>query len=166
MITIKNSIAINTPISKVFDFFSTPENFPRWNYYVISVRKMSSGNGAVGSRYHQVRKNDEQIFEITKFERNKLVTFSTVPDSSIRFLRQMNFRVLDEQCLLDDLFELDAGFPMILQKLFTRRIKQAVYENLVKSKELLETGKTVLQDGRISYYNIEDVNALEDEHIR
>lgn len=152
MIAINNSITINAAVKTVFDFLSTPEKIPQWNYYVVSVRKISEGNTIVRPRYHQVRKNDEQTFEITKYEENKFVEYSTIPGSLVQFKRQFTFTAVNNQCLVEDSFTLDTGFPVLLERLFTRKVKGAVKENLTKLKELLETGKTTLQDERVSYF--------------
>jgi len=152
MIAIDNSITIDAPVKKVFDFLSTPEKIPLWNYFVISVRKISDGNAIIGSRYHQVRKRDEQTFEIINWEENRFVEYSTIPGSLVQFKRQMTFSEVNNQCLVEDSFTLDTGFPVLLERLFTRKVKSAVKENLTKLKELLETGKTTLQDERVSYF--------------
>jgi hypothetical protein len=50
-------------------------------------------------------------------------------------------RIVDE-------WKLETGKPGILERLAANQVKQAVYENLEKLKELLETGTVRLQDGR------------------
>jgi len=152
MVSFDNSITIDAPVKKVFDFLSTPEKIPLWNYFVVSVRKISDGNDIIGSRYHQVRKRDEQTFEIINWEENRFVEYSTIPGSLVQFKRQMTFSEVNNQCLVEDSFSLNTGFPVLLERLFTRKVKSAVKENLTKLKELLETGKTTLQDERVSYF--------------
>lgn len=131
----------------MFAFASKPENFPLWNYYIVSVQQVA-GEGALGSRFHQRRKNDEQYFEIIKYEPNQLVEYTTVPKSKFFFQRQMRFKGDVQQTTIDDTIHFDSGYPNFLQRLFTRKVKGAVYENLTKMKALLETGHTRLQDGR------------------
>lgn len=150
MIRIKNQISIDLKRERVFNFLSNPVTFPLWNYYIKNVQKISSGSEVVGSRFHQIRKNDEQIFVISRFEINKFIEFKSEPDSSLQFIRQMKFSEVDGVALIDDCLDLDTGYPLLLQKLFTNKIKRAVKENLLKLKELLETGETRLQDGRVS----------------
>lgn len=150
MVVIKNTISINLTIEKVFNFLSNSVTLPLWNYYIKSVQKISTGTEEVGSRFHQIRKNDEQFFFISKFERNKFLEFKTEPNSSLDFIRQMTFSEADGITLIDDCLDIDTRYPLLLQKLFSRKIKHGVKENLAKLKELLETGKTELQDGRLS----------------
>jgi hypothetical protein len=148
MTKIKNIISIGMLTNVVFAFVSNPINFPLWNYYIRSVKKISSGNDEVGTRYHQVRKTDEQIFAVTMFEINKFIEFKTEPNSSIHFTRQMAFTDENGITVIDDYFEIDSGYPLFLAKPFNNKLKNAVRENLDKLKELLETGRTRLQDGK------------------
>jgi len=144
-----NSASIETNVEKVFKFLADPENIPLWNYYIKEVSKISPGTIEIGARFHQIRKNDEQTFEITKFQKNKIIEFTTDSSSSIQFKRQLIFQEKNSHCLVEDHFELDTGYPLFLQKLFSKMIKKSIKENLIKLKQLLETGRTVLQDGRV-----------------
>jgi uncharacterized protein YndB with AHSA1/START domain len=146
---IKNSVYIQANPERVFDFLSKPEKLPLWNYYVERVENILTSIEKTGSRYRQIRKNDEQIFEITGFEKNRLLVFSTLPDSKVQFNRQLIIENRDGNTLLNDRFELDTGYPGIIQNVFKNRVKKAILENLNKLKQLMETGRTTLQDGRI-----------------
>jgi hypothetical protein len=44
---------------------------------------------------------------------------------------------------------LQSGLPQLLARIGAARISSAVRENLAKLKELLETGRVRLQDGRV-----------------
>ena len=59
MLEFENTIRVDRPIVEVFAFLSDLENIPKWNYYVVEVRKLSDGPIGIGTRYHQVRKTDE-----------------------------------------------------------------------------------------------------------
>lgn len=147
VITFRNTIEINVELSTVYAFAAAPEKFPLWNYYILQVQKVS-GDSFLGSRYHQVRKNDEQYFDVTKYEPNRLVEYTTIPKSKFFFQRQMLFQAVGQQTTIEDIIRFDSGYPGFLQRLFTRKMKGAVYENLTKMKKLLETGHVRLQDGR------------------
>jgi len=153
MLKIKNSILIQVSTEKVFAFLAVPENLPLWNYYLITVNKISTGKPVIGSQYHQVRKKDEQYFEITGFEENKLIEFTSTRPSLIQFKRKMFFSSTNNGCTIDDVFELKSIVPSFLLRLLTKNIQKAVNENLGKLKQLLQTGTTTLQDGRIVNLN-------------
>ena len=149
MITIANSIEINVPIKQLFAFLSDPETLPFWNYYVIKVVRISPETKGIGARYRQTRKEDEQIFEIASLNENRLIELRTISGSSLQFRRQMTFTEIGHKCVLEDFFEMDTGHPGLLQKVMAGSIRAAVSENLGKLKQLLEEGKTTLQDGRV-----------------
>jgi len=148
MLAFEHTIRINRPIAEVFAFLADFENLPKWNYYVLDVRKLSDGPSGIGTTYHQVRKTDAQDFHITELAPNHTVAVQTVPPSSPGL--EMRFTLSEEGCTtrLSDAWKLDTGWPALLERLGARRVQSAVAENLAKLKELLEAGRVVLQDGR------------------
>jgi uncharacterized membrane protein len=150
MLEIKNTIRVGRSISEVFAFLMDLENIPKWNYYVLEVRKLTDGPIGIGTTYHQVRKIDEQDLRITELEQNHKVTVKTLPRSSPSL--EMRFILYEEgesTCIRDE-WKLDTGWPALFERLGTSRVKSAVAGNLTKLKELLEEGQVVLQDGRIA----------------
>ncbi len=149
MIKFENTISIDRPITEVFAFLSDLENLPKWNYYVLEVKKLSNSPVGIGSLYHQIRKTDEQDFRITEFDNDRKLVVKTLPQSSPSL--EMGFTLYEDGNLtrIRDEWRLDSGWPAPLEWLGAGRIKSAVSENLTKLKQLLEEGKTVLQDGRL-----------------
>jgi hypothetical protein len=74
MIEFENQIVIARPVSEVFAFVSDLENLPKWNYFVIRVRKISGDPTAVGARFLQERKTDRQELAIVELERDHSLT--------------------------------------------------------------------------------------------
>jgi uncharacterized membrane protein len=151
MLEFENTIRIDRPIEEVFAFLSDFENIPKWNYYVLEVRQLSEGPTGIGTTYHQVRKTDEQDFQIIEFEPGHIVAVKTLPRSSPSFERRFTLYEEGNTTRVRDEWKLDTGRPAILEKLAGRRVKSAVADNLAKLKELLEEGRVVLQDGSQSY---------------
>jgi uncharacterized membrane protein len=149
MLHFKNKLEINRPVADVFSFISNFENMPKWNYFVLEVRKLSEGSIGLNTTFRQVRKTDTQEYKITEFEPNSRVTVETLPPYSklvMRFtLEQANN---NHNTLLTDEWELDTGKPAFVERLAGGNVKSAAAENLQKLKQLLETGKVTLQDGR------------------
>lgn len=144
-----NNVELDVPVDKAFDFVSEFENIPLWNYFVINVRKEQSREGAV---YHQIRKIDQQTFKVVEELRPNRIKVETTNLKGIQFSRIFQFREYNGRgCILEDHFEIDLGKPQFIQSLFKSQIKKSVKENLLKLKQLLEQGSTVLQDGRKSY---------------
>lgn len=148
MIEFELTINIERPASEVFAFVANLENVPKWNYFVMEVRKTSEGSLGVGTTYHQTRKTDNQELQVANFEKDRSLTVETIPPSKPEFTRRMEFSEEKGMTLLVDRWQLDTGHPGFLQKIAAGRVKSGVEENLGKLKELLETGQTTLQDGR------------------
>ena len=148
MLEFENTIRVDRSIAEVFVFLADLENIPKWNYYVLEVRKRSDGPIGIGTTYHQVRKTDQQDFRITELDRDRTVAVKTLPQSSPGF--EMRFTLYDEghTTRIRDEWKLDTGWPVLIEKLAARKVRSAVAENLTKLKELLEAGRVVLQDGR------------------
>jgi uncharacterized membrane protein len=144
----ENIIRIERPVEEVFAFLSDFANIPKWNYYVLEVRKLSDNPSGVGTTYHQVRKTDEQDFRIIEFEPNYTVGVKTLPQSSPSFERRFTLYEEGDTTRIRDEWKLYTGKPVVLEKLARGRVKSAVAENLAKLKGLLEEGQVVLQDGR------------------
>jgi uncharacterized membrane protein len=148
MLEFENTIRIDRPVEEVFAFLSDFENIPKWNYYVLEVRRLSESPIGVGTAYHQVRKTDEQDFRIIECEANQGVGVKTLPHSSPSFERTFTVYEEGDTTRVRDEWKLDTGRPTVLERLARGRVKSAVAENLAKLKELLEEDRVVLQDGR------------------
>jgi uncharacterized protein YndB with AHSA1/START domain len=148
MLEFENTITINRPIGEVFEFVADPKNFPRWNYYVLEISKLSNSPIGVGAAYHQVRKTDQQDFRITEFERNRRMALKTSPHSTPQLEMRLTVQEQAGATQVRDVWKLETGLPAPLEWLGTGRVRSAVAENLGKLKQLLEEGQVVLQDGR------------------
>jgi uncharacterized membrane protein len=148
MIEFTNQVFIEQPLDKVFGFVSDFENIPKWNYYVLSVNKTTAGPVSEGTTYHQVRKTDEQDFQITTHRPGRHVTIQTLPSSKPAFEMRFTFEPEEGGTRITDEWKLDTGRPTLLERLAAGKIKSAVRENLGKLKALMETGEVRLQDGR------------------
>lgn len=150
MIEFTTHIDIERPAREVFDFVANFENTPKWNYFVIDVNKRSTGPIGVGTVFHQTRKTDQQAYQITALDPGRSIEIKTTPGSTPSFTMRYDFEATDAGTRLSDNWQLESGHHALLERLGARRIRAAVSENLGKLKELLETGTTRLQDGRIS----------------
>lgn len=148
MLHFKNKLEINRPVADVFSFISNFENMPKWNYFVLEVRKLSEGSIGLNTTFRQVRKTDTQEYKITEFEPNRRVTVETLPPYSKLIMRFTFEQENNHNTLLTDDWEVDTGKPAFVERLAGGNVKSAVAENLQKLKQLLETGKVTLQDGR------------------
>ena len=148
MIEFENTIVVNRPVEDVFAFVSDFENVPKWNYYVQNVTKTSGGPPGVGTTYYQTRKTDEQDFRVIAYEPGQTVAVQTLPGSQPAFEMRFTFEPVQGGTRIVDEWKLETGKPGLLERLGAGQAKGAVKENLTKLKELLETGRVQLQDGR------------------
>jgi uncharacterized membrane protein len=148
MFEFENSVVIDRPIGETFSFVADLPSLPKWNYYVQSVTPTSPRSGAVGSTYHQVRKEDEQDLRITQLDPNRSLVVETIPPSRPELRREMIFTVHGDGTHIIDKWQLEMGVPRLLEPLAAHRAKSGVRENLEKLKVLLESGRVTLQDGR------------------
>ncbi len=78
-IAFDNEIIIYRPINEVYAFLSDFENMPKWNYYLLSVKKTSTGDLGVGTTFHQIRKNDNQHYRIIELNYPDTIAIETLP---------------------------------------------------------------------------------------
>lgn len=148
MLEFSNTLFIERPREDVFAFLGKLENVPKWNYYVLQVQKLTPGPVGVGTKYHQVRKTDEQTLVIREFEPPHSLVVETMPESRPKLEMRFSLQSEGTGTRLDDYWKLDTRQPALLEKLVGGKVKAAVADNLRMLKELLETGAVVLQDGR------------------
>ena len=117
MINFENKILIECPRQEVFDFVSNFENVPKWNYFVRSVRKINEVPLGPGARFHQIRKTDQQQFEIIEFERPNKVAVKTLEGSSPQFRMDFEFEAKGDQTILIDSWQLETGYNSFLEML-------------------------------------------------
>ncbi len=143
----ENSILINRPTSDVFAFVSNFENMPKWDHRIRSTTN-ESGRDGLGAMYLQEGQSGAIRFVVTEFEKNHRVTVESIPPAR-RFKIRMTIEPAEGGTKLVDERDFSSGFPRLLERLPARRIKARVAEDLRTLKELLETGRVTLQDGRI-----------------
>src|ERR1700741_2477761 len=70
----EQSLVVNAPADKVFDYVANLENMPDWGNFTTAVRKTSSGAVGVGSTYEsdgrQFGKHTDQV-TVTQYEPGK-----------------------------------------------------------------------------------------------
>lgn len=145
-----HALVIERPVSEVFAFISDPENLPRWNYYVIGCMKLDAGPARVGSTYRLVRKSDTRVFGVTEFKQDRMLVIrfrAPTPPLEIRFTVESTA----SGTRLTNEWELK-GIGGFVAWFVRAPIRRAVGDNLGKLKELLQTGRTQLQDGRVERY--------------
>ncbi|HEU4450654.1 MAG TPA: SRPBCC family protein [Gaiellaceae bacterium] len=142
MISFETSVQIERPIDEVFAYVSDPENFPRWNSAVRTVRKTSSGDEPVGSTYAMTRVlpsgRAENELEIAAHDRPREFAIRTLSGPT-PFVYRYTLSPRDGGTVV----ELDAevelsGAPALVGPLARRAVKRGVDDNFATLKDVLE----------------------------
>jgi uncharacterized protein YndB with AHSA1/START domain len=143
MLSAENTISINRPLHEVFAFVADKENDPRWRHNVKEMQRVS-GDGTVGTRYHQVitgpRGDMEADIEITGYEPGRRVTFRTMagpiqPEGSVDLIDEaggtrLTFKLWAEL----------SGAKKLMAPKAAKSMKSEVNDSLDRLKQILETG--------------------------
>ena len=125
MLHFTNKLEINRSVADVFSFISNFENMPKWNYFVLEVKKLSEGSIGLNTKFRQVRKTDTQEYKITEFEPNRRVTIETLPPYS-KLIMRFTLEQLNNHTVLSDKWELNTGKPALVERFAGRNVKSAV----------------------------------------
>jgi uncharacterized protein YndB with AHSA1/START domain len=143
MASAENTITINRPLHEVFAFVSEKENDRQWRPSVLQLERIS-GDGTVGSQYHQVMKGPggrevTADFEVTTFEPGKRYAFrateAPVPTEG-------SYDFVEEDGATRVTFKLDAeltGAGKLIAPFVGKSMRSEV-EALERLKQVLETG--------------------------
>ncbi len=159
MITFDNTLTINRPVEEVFAALTDLPRIPDWNHYVREVVQVTPGPLRPGNVFHQIRRHDQQRFQILHLDPSRRLVLETLPGQQPAFRRELTLE--PDTCGADghattrltDRWQLDTGGASLAQRLGRLTIRHAVNDNLHKLAELLETGTTRLQDGRTVQWN-------------
>lgn len=149
-IKVQKAININAPIDEVYRFWRNFENFPRFMEHVKEVRVQN------GLSTWKVEGPAETSVEfeshITEDSPNELIAWQTVPDSQVHhagFVRFDENRDGSTRVTVQMNYVPPAGaLGHAVATLFGVDPRQAMHEDLVRLKSLLEEGETSTSEGR------------------
>ena len=163
MISFELSQIIERPVEQVFLFLRDFANMPRWNYYVLEVKKLSPGEIGLETVFEQKRKHDMQTYKVITYDPPNKVAVAILPPGAqhqlIFDLKSANGHTqLYYKWQVDlDNYKLLRFIPKgIFKKWILSFAKKhiltttmsAVEQNFLKLKTLLEKGEVILLDGR------------------
>lgn len=146
MISFTNEVVISQPVEQVFSFVAQLENLPLWNYFVTEVRQKSGEGTHPGAVFLLQRKTDAQELQVLACQPDRVLEIAT-RGAGPYFHRRLTFAPTSQGTRVRDDWELGDGW-IPLPSIGRFFVKRAVASNLEKLKELLERGRTQLQDGR------------------
>lgn len=144
-IEFNKSLTIQAPVSRVFEFWSNFENFPRFMTHVREVRK----TGAV-NQWHWVVDGPAGVpvewnAVVTQFIPNRVLAWRTDPDSLVQHAGIVHFsETQDGGTQIDIKFSYNPAAGAIghaIAKLSGSDPKKQMTDDLVRMKTFLESGK-------------------------
>lgn len=153
---------IDCPVTQVFLFLSDFSNMVYWNYFIQRVSKRSPDDG-LGTIFEMKRPRDSFLYKITEFDApSRIAVELQPPGPKVRLVfilkadGQQTHVIYQWHVDLEryGLLKFVPGgwlkrlIISIPRRIILTRTQPAVRENVKRLKELLETGETILQDGR------------------
>ena len=138
---IENTITIDREPETVWAYLADLEHIPEWNPAIVATRKVTRGPVGVGTVYEQQRSTPQpgtESIEVTRFEPgHRLDLHGTLGP----FLAELRYAIEDlgGASRLTNVAELEAsGALRLFQPIATRRIREAIADNLRILKHRLE----------------------------
>jgi uncharacterized membrane protein len=143
-IDIQKTINVAAPVDRVWDLWSHFENFPRFMAHVREVQKIdnvrsrwvAAGPAGVPVEWEAV---------VTDWVPNQLIAWKSVEGSVLDTVGSVRFQPVDDGTRIDIRFSYTppaGAFGHAVASLFGADPKQAMDEDMVRLKSLLEAGKT------------------------
>ena len=152
-IKVRKAVNINAPVDEVYQFWRNFENFP---LFMNHVKEISSDNGlSTWKVAGPAGSTIEFRSQITRDVPNEIIEWETLPDSNVH---HAGFARFDENW--------DGGTRVSVQlsyvppagalghavaQLFGVDPRQAMHEDLVRLKSLLEDGRTSTDENKVEY---------------
>ncbi|MEW6271575.1 MAG: SRPBCC family protein [Thermodesulfobacteriota bacterium] len=145
-VDVQKSIHIAAPVEHVFRLWSDPTNLPRFLSHVRSVEPLEGGrlrwlvSGPAGIPL-------EWITETTRSVENELLAWQTIPGCAVEHVGEIRFEGADGSTTMHVRMSYNppgGALGHAVASLLGGNPKQAMDDDLVRFKSLLETGKTTL----------------------
>jgi hypothetical protein len=142
MMNLDTSTMICRPVTQVFDFVSTPENDPQWQYGTLASARLSEGVSTIGTLFrsigHLMGRRVQSTFEVTEYEPNRKYGFKSL-SGPLQSYTSYIFEI-DRGCTQIDI-STQVNVVNLLQlneEVLEKRMKKQLKENLAMLKDLLE----------------------------
>ena len=140
---VEHAVFINLPVEETFAYMSNLENVADWSGFVISARKISSGETLVGTAVQcTVRifgRQFDTAYEIVECKPNRYFSYKSIMGfaSSFTYIR---FEPLDSgtNVLLEIMLHFVGGYLGFDETLVTGAISRQIANDLQTLKDLLE----------------------------
>jgi uncharacterized protein YndB with AHSA1/START domain len=142
MIYLKMATLIYQPLAQVFDFLTTSENDPQWQYGTFAAPRLSIGVVDTGTIFrsiaHLVGRRNIGVFEVTEYELNKKFGFKSIA-GPLYLWSTYTFAAFEAGTRVTSSTRVHVGnFFRLEEARLEYMIQKQLKENLRKLKDLLE----------------------------
>ena len=140
MIKVENSVTIDAPVEKVFDYVNDPENAAKWQSGVDAIEHQ--GQQAVGSQFTEVRKfmgrEMRTTLQITELQPNKVYAAKTL-SGPVPYEVKVNFESVDGGTKMTIIVEAEpGGFFKLAEGAVRKQLESGMDEDNQTLKKILE----------------------------
>lgn len=154
---------IHRPVSEVFLVLSDFSNMVRWNYFIQRASKISPGAVGPGTLFEMKRPRDLYVYKVIEFDPPVKITVELQPPGpNVQLIFNLQADGQHTHLRYQWIVQLEQYGPLkyvpsgwfkqlivsIPRRIILTKTQPAVRENVKRLKALLETGQTILQDGR------------------
>jgi uncharacterized membrane protein len=140
----ENSVVINQPVGKVFDFVTDLNNNPRWQSDILELEMTSEGSFELGSTYRCVNRFMGKRLEtegvITDYVPDRTCAFR-ITSGSVTGESNFNFEAVDGGTKFTATADLDLRYFKLAKIVIKRKIYKQLKNDMLRLKQILENGK-------------------------
>lgn len=142
MINLSMNTIIYSPVRRVFEFVSTPENDFQWQYGTLASSRLSGGANTIGSFFrsvgHIMGRRAQGTFEVTEFEQNRKYGFKSLT-GDLHSQTSYTFEIANNSTKVNVSTQANLGkSSQTDERILEKRMKKQLKENLKLLKDLLE----------------------------
>ncbi len=143
----ENSVIINQPVSKVFEFVTNLENNAKWQTDILELEMTSEGRFELGSTYRCVNrfmgKRIETQGVITEFVPDLTCSFQ-ITSGAVSGENRFLFETVNGATKFTTSADLDLGIFKLGKIIVKRKIHQQLKHDMLQLKRILENGEKSL----------------------
>jgi len=142
MFNLTTSTMIETPIERVFDYMSTPENDVQWQYGILATAMIPSRHNRMGVYFrsigHLMGRRNLGTYEVIEYIPNIQYKFKSL-SGSLHLQTTYTFEIDGDRTRVTISIRIGAvTFLHMNEQVLGRRLKKQLRENLTALKEILE----------------------------
>jgi carbon monoxide dehydrogenase subunit G len=140
----ENSVDIDQPVEKVFEFVTDPRNNAKWQTDILELEMISGNHSGLGATYRCVNRFMGKRIETE----NEIIDYAPGKSCCVRITNgvltgkcSMFFKALKDGTKFTASGELDLRYFKLLKMIAARKINQQINQDMLRLKYILENGQ-------------------------